>query len=204
MIFEFDYDNFAVKLYEACETAFLALRADFKEKYYCYGIYTEPLHSYFVYTASSEEGLTRAAHRYKQMDSWKDKTIEQLRMGLRYSPCDSPLHALDEYCSPAFDEVCNIASQRNSDLWKYTKHLPDTVGDSIFFEQGERMERLCYDVLNELDKNGIFGNRQNWYVLNLWMGDQSDGELYPGACATNPMDVCEQFISEYEQYIKAS
>jgi hypothetical protein len=67
-----------------------------KEKFYCFAFYTSGEFSYVALTASTFEGLDKVAQDYKKKPPYKALSIEDLRLDLKWSPCDSPLHGAAE------------------------------------------------------------------------------------------------------------
>src|SRR5882762_9725479 len=63
------------------------------ERFYSFGLYTTDLAEYLSVTASTEEGLSEVTQRYVTQTG-HDPGAQ--RLSLRWSPCDSPLHAEGE------------------------------------------------------------------------------------------------------------
>lgn len=72
------------------------------ERFYSFGVYTTELADYLMVTAGTEEGLTVVTNRYLAQKA-SDPFL--MRASLRWSPCDSPLHAEGMSLLPESDRL---------------------------------------------------------------------------------------------------
>ena len=178
-----DRDTFHSTLKRELRSAWTALQlAHPTERFYSFGVYTTEVAGYLTVTASTEEGLATAAKTYADRNGGDPVLI---RASLRWSPCDSPLHA----------EGATLLAE--SDLLR--QDGPDPYEDSA--ESGEAID-LIFDVavmaLRELDAEGIFGREveRARLTLGIWMGDQSNEDRIEFARLLNPEPVAQRFAHE--------
>ena len=136
-------------------------------------------------TASTEEGLTIATERYLASEGG-DPILT--RASLRWSPCDSPLHA----------EGVNLLQK--SGLLRAGG--PDPHEDSIeAYEAIALVFDVSCDVLKQLDREKIFGSdvQRAELLLGIWMGDQSDEDRIQFAQQLNPASLVDRFAKELKE-----
>ncbi len=69
------------------------------DRFYCFAFYTCGEYSYVALTASTYEGLDVVARRYKRMLQYQTMSLDDLRLDLKWSPDDSPLHGMQKMFS---------------------------------------------------------------------------------------------------------
>ena len=149
------------------------------ETFYSFGLYTTDVVDYLMVTASTEEGLVTAAQAYADQGGGNPALF---RASLRWSPCDSPIHA----------EGANLLTESEG----LRRAGPDPYDESS--ESNEAIE-LVFDVavavLRELDAEGIFGKdlERARVVLGIWKGDQTDEERIEFVRVVNPKLVAQRY-----------
>jgi len=99
-------------MFEEFLGAWRALRqAHPNEHFYSFGFYTAELAEYLMVTASTEEGLSLVTERYLANEGGDPKLT---RAALRWSPCDSPLHAEGANLLPKSDLLRRAGPDPNS------------------------------------------------------------------------------------------
>ncbi len=156
------------------------------DSFYSFAFYTSGSFGYAFLTASSYEGLDEAVETHSQNPNWHKHNIIELRKSLKWSPCDSPLHAIyDEHCD--LDVVMNQVQDAFCDC-----------NDDEVFEFVNGVKGAFLGAMRQLDAEGKFASnleRQN-IVLNILQGDQSDEDRIRFASHLNPPDVVNRFITE--------
>ena len=76
-----------------------------KDEFYCFAFYTNGEFTYVAITASTYEGLEIVAQDYKEKPTYQAMSIEDLRLDLKWSPCDSPLHGAAEHDQALADRI---------------------------------------------------------------------------------------------------
>ena len=186
----FDFQQFHTTLLEEARVGFHSIQQQhIGETFYCFALYTCGERGYIFPTASTEEGLTQVARKYMAVGDNNGRTLEQLRLELRWSPCDSPLHSEGEaYCRRANEmlepvpELLQALYEREHNSWEQSDKLIEQL-DSIFI-----------DVLKQLDAEGVFGRGEHResVVVNLLMGDQSDESRLAYAKQLNPREAYQK------------
>jgi hypothetical protein len=185
-----DPQLFRSALKEELRAAWRTLRAAHRgERFYSFGFYTAALAEYLMVTASTEEGLSRVTDKYVE-EYGGDPLLR--RASLRWSPCDSPLHAEGQELLPKSTALRDAG--------------PDPYDDS---PEADETVTLVYEaaveVLAEMDRDGEFGAdlARSQLVLGVWSGDQSNEERIEFARVLNPPDVVTRFSRELEEGVKA-
>ena len=81
------------KLYRHGLANFRRIRATHpNDKFYSFAFYTNGEMNCVAVTASSYEGLDKVAQAYKEKSAYAAMSMEDLKLDLKWSPCDSPLH----------------------------------------------------------------------------------------------------------------
>jgi len=145
-----------------------------KERFYSFAFYTNGEYNYVALTASTLEGLEAVAQAYKEKPSYKAMSIEDLKLDLKWSPCDSPLHGAAEDVLTAVDPLMQALAT-----------------DGTSFDWYVFQVRLCFaNALKRIDAEGVFGRGENRkkVVVNLLMGDQSDEDRINFAERVNPSE----------------
>lgn len=90
MIETHEFEQLYTALLTASRAAFSEVQAQHPdEQFYAFGLYHEPLWGYIVPTCNTEKGLTRQAQHYRNSyESYNQRTVDELRHQLRWSPCD--------------------------------------------------------------------------------------------------------------------
>ncbi len=191
---DFDFQHLRSVLMPACQSAFSELRENHKgESFYCMSLYTSGGFSYLYPTAMTEEGLDQTVQRYQANPRYADEPVEQLRMSLRWSPCDSPLHLEADH---HFDEV-NAVMQ---DIYTTVCSIDTDQGWEEFDDFMAGVENSICEVLESADLAGVFGigqEREKIFVT-IMMGDQDDTILSIGR-RLNPPSTFRQFEKEWQQ-----
>jgi len=180
-----DRDVFHSTLKRELRSAWEALRrAHPDERFYSFGVYTTEVVDYLMVTASTEEGLATAAKTYCDRDGG-DPVLT--RASLRWSPCDSPLHAEGATLLAESDGL----RRAGPDPYDDTSESSDAI-DLVF--------DVAVRVLRELDAEGIFGRdvERARLALGIWKGDQSDEERIEFGRMLNPKAVAQRFAREIE------
>jgi hypothetical protein len=189
-----NFDRLQQALYEHGLAAIPRIRShrpsDF---FYSFAFYTGGEFSYAFLTASSEEGLEEVVAEYRQQPHYAQQDPAQLRTSLKWSPCDSPLHAFCEEGAGELDGIMNELSEA----------FPDVDDEEAFCDFVGRVEEAFLGALKQLDKEGRFAapTERAQLVLNLLMGDQSDEERTRLAAELNPPEVVARFTKELSAII---
>jgi hypothetical protein len=164
-------------------SAWRALRqAHPNEHFYSFGFYTTELAEYLMVTASTEEGLSLVTERYLAKKGGDPRAT---RAALRWSPCDSPLHAE----GATLLSKSEMIRKAGPEPYDETQEAEDAV--SLVFD-------VAIEALKQLDHEGAFGSdlERARIVLGIWKGDQSDEERVEFARRLNPKSVVERFAKE--------
>jgi hypothetical protein len=193
MMTNFDWTHFRELTLAAARTAFVDIqRQHSDETFYAFALYTSGNYSYLLTTSNTEEGLTRAAEFYlaNYSNSYKQLTLDEMRLSLRDSPCDWAYHCPYDY-DALFEEICEMASSLQ-------EVAQEADNDDVFQEVDQQFETMCLDILRQLDSEGVFGTGEGRrrVRLNLLMGDQSNGQRQYYASQLNPPEVTKQYQAE--------
>src|ERR1043166_3954745 len=165
-----------------------------KAKFYCFGFYTNGEFTYVALTASTYEGLDKVAQNYKKNPPYKAMSIEDLRLELKWSPDDSPLHGAAQDVLTALDPLMDEVTtelRRRSDLKDNWKPFDEFVGQV----------RNCFaKALKRVDADGVFGRgeERKKVVVNFLMGDQSDEDRIGFAESVNPAESVKMLKRDLE------
>lgn len=188
----FNEVEFKEKLLSATKNAFeKVLSVTGAEELYCFSLFTEGLFGYFAPTAMTTEGLERTLQGYRDRGSCASQTDGELRLSLKWSPCDSPYHMLgDEF----FVEVNEISSKMSEEFFN--------LEDDEFGEFQSKIISIVTDVLKEIYFDKKFRDRYDPDKLffSLMMGDQDDSVLEIGK-EVNRHSTYSQFESDWEKMI---
>jgi hypothetical protein len=176
------------ELYRHGRAGFQRIReAHAKDTFYCFAFFTNGEFSYVAVTASTHEGLEKVAQQYKKQPRYRAMSIEDLRLDLKWSPCDSPLHGRAEDVLTPVDRLMEAISaelDRRFDL---------NDDQKAFDEFSLQLEDCFAKALRRIDTDGIFGRdaERKKVVVNLLMGDQSDEDRIGFAERVNPAESVE-------------
>ncbi len=180
---KFDLKKLEHELYRNGLAGFRRIReAHPKDQFYCFAFYTNGEFSYVALTASTLEGLDKVVQDYKKKPRYEAMSVEDLRLDLKWSPCDSPLHDVAEDVLTALDPLMQAVSaelDRRFDINDDRKSFDDFVAQV----------RACVaSALKRIDAEGVFGrgDERKKVVINLLMGDQSDEDRIGFAERVNP------------------
>lgn len=191
---------------------------------YGFGVYTTPSAGCLMVTAFSEKGLDEAVAQYvasfgeggRAADVRKAMLAQGgrpddpalLRRLLRWSPCDSPLHAVGEALLPKSDQLIHAidfegrwaeeTEDMDDDEFDDACEAPDPELDEVF--------RVVVQELQGLDREGLFGTGadRERFVLSVWQGDQSDRSRHDFAKSLNPPSVTARFGREMNDAVQAN
>jgi hypothetical protein len=161
-----------------------------KDDFYCFAFYTNGEMNYVGVTASTYQGLDKVAQEYKKKPRYMAMTMEDLRLDLKWSPCDSPLHGNAENDLTALDSSMQAVA---ADLYRRF--------DLKSFKEFETQVRDCFaNALKKIDGEGIFGRgeERKKVVANLLMGDQSDEDRIGFAARVNPSESVKMLKQDLE------
>jgi hypothetical protein len=178
---QLDPKLFGQTMLEELASAWRKLRqAHPNERFYSFGFYTTELAEYLTFTASTEEGLSRATELNLEHGGGD---AELTRVSLRWRPCDSPLHTGESL--PRSDMLRGGAP----DPYEESREAEDTI--ALVF-------KTAVAALQQLDREKLFGSdiERARLVLGVWMGDQSDDERVTYARRLNPKSIVQRFARE--------
>ena len=165
-----------------------------KNKFYCFAFYTNGEFNYVVLTASTYEGLDNVSQEYKKKTPYKAMSIEDLRLALKWSPCDSPLHGAAEDVLTAHDPLMQgVAAELDRRF--------DLEDDGKSFDEFAAEVRTCFaKALKRIDAEGVFGrgDERKKVVVNLLMGDQTDEDRIGFAERVNPSESVKMLKQDLE------
>ncbi|MCE9532707.1 MAG: DUF4303 domain-containing protein [Planctomycetes bacterium] len=165
-----------------------------KDEFYCFAFYTNGEMNYVGVTASTYQGLDKVAQEYKKKPPYMAMSIEDLRLDLKWSPCDSPLHDNAENDLTALDSLMQAVDAELSRRF-------DLKDDGKSFKEFEAQVRGCFaSALKRIDGEGVFGSgdQRKKVVANLLMGDQSDEDRIGFAARVNPSESVKMLKQDLE------
>ena len=206
----FDDEILKKLLLETSRKGFCRIKQQYSDEHlYCFALYSHGSYS-FVYTAaSSEEGLTRAAEKHMTLDvaenhGWfNGLNLDQVRMMLRHNIGDSPLHE-PTIAESLFKVVCDLTEIRSNILFnKWCEVANEGTEEAAFAAvqpQNQQFLDICFDVLRQLDREGLFGKgkQRQRVVLNFLTAGQSREEMVSYARALNPPAVVKRYVKELD------
>ena len=180
---------------------------------YGFGVYTTDAASYLMVTAFSEAGLAQSVADHVGSKRGRDTDPELQRASLRWSPCDSPLHEEGSGLLPASDRIVQALDAEGGDADEDADDDDfDGEDDEDDYFDDEQQDpavgevfRIAVQVLQEMDRDGLFGSgaERERLVLCIWKGDQSNVERHDFAKALNPPAVARRFGQEMNAGIRA-
>jgi hypothetical protein len=164
------------------------------DRFYCFSFYTNGEFSYVAVTASTYEGLEKVAQEYKKKPLYKAMPIADLRLDLKWSPCDSPLHGAAE------DVLTDLDSSMQGVAAEFDRRFDLEDGGKSSNEFEAQVRRCVANALKRIDAEGAFGrdNERKNVVVNLLMGDQSDEDRIRFATQVNPPESLEMLKHDLE------
>ncbi len=165
-----------------------------KDTFYCFAFFTNGEFNYVAVTASTDEGLENVAQEYKKKPSYKAMSLEDLRIDLKWSPCDSPLHGKAEDVLTALDPLMKgVAAELDRRFG-----LKDDGKSSDKF--AAQVSACFANALKRMDAKSVFGNGDDRkrVVVNLLMGDQSDEDRITFAERVNPPEAVKMLKHNLE------
>ncbi len=210
-------------LRDELRAAWAALRQSHaQDGLYGFGVYTTDSASYLMVTAFSEKTLDDVVARYVadfgEGGRCADLRASALEVGgkpddpallrrmLRWSPCDSPLHAVGSALLPRCNDIVRELdfegrwaddADMDDDEFEEACETPDPEVQEVF--------RLIVQELQGLDREGVFGTgaERERLVLSVWEGDQSNLDRYAFAKSLNPPEVTARFGREMNDALRA-
>ncbi len=201
---DFDYDKFGNDLLQATRISVTNVQKTHpNHNFYSYALYTSGEQGYLILTVNSEQGLTQIAEKYLHYENYRDLDISlaDMRIYLRHSPTDSPLHALN-ICIKPFKEINQKLEVRLEQMLTIYRDYLDEPEVTQFSELHRgKFNQICFQTLQKLAGEGIFGTNssENGLVLNLLMGDQSDQERLQYASQINSPEIVAQYETEVKR-----
>ena len=212
-------------LRDELRAAWLKLHAEHaQDQLYGFGVFTTDSASYLLVTAFSEKTLddSVASHVADFQEGGRHAKLRKaaLKMGgkpddpvlqrqaLRWSPADSPLHAVGSGLLPRSDKI--VQELDFEGRW----HVDDDGGDDeedddededLPDPEVEEVFQVVVQVLKELDGEGLFGTgvERERLVLSIWEGDQSNLDRHAYAKVLNPSPVAARFGREMNEGLRA-
>jgi hypothetical protein len=194
-------------LRDELRAAWIHLRATCgSDPLYGFGVYTTSSASYLMVTAFSERGLDQVVQRYLRNEYGKGQDVALLRRALRWSPADSPLHAVGSDLLPGANKI--VADLDFEGRWQLEEDDEDDEDFDDEWVDPEVVEvfQVLSQILRELDQEGLFGTgaERERLVLSIWEGDQSNQSRYDNARALNPPAVTRRFGEEMNDAVRVS
>jgi hypothetical protein len=165
-----------------------------KDEFYCFAFYTNGEMNYVGVTASTYQGLDKVAQEYKKKPRYMAMAIEDLRLDLKWSPCDSPLHDNADNDLTALDSLMQAVDAELSRRF-------DLKDDGKSFDEFVAQVRASFaNALKRIDADGIFGSgeERKRVLVNLLMGDQSDEDRIGFAERVNPAESVKMLKQDLE------
>jgi hypothetical protein len=155
------------------------------EGIYSFNLYTEPLFGYLVDNLLTERGLEQVAREYVSQYAGRPGyemwwTVESATRSLRWSPPDSPHHAL-------LDDRFHVVNALLTEIWENVDR--DTETNSTC----RNIFETCVDVLVGIRKAGIF---EKSVLLNIVCGDESYEERVVKAERINEPSVAARYAAD--------
>lgn len=190
-----DFKKLEDELYQLGLAGFRRIReAHPEDNFYCFAFYTNGEFSYIALTASTFEGLDAIAQVYKKKPQYEAMSIEDLRLDLKWSPCDSPLHGAAENVLTALDPLMQeVAAELDRRF--------DLKDNGKSFDEFVVQVRACIaNGLKRIEADGTFGRGEDRkkVVVNLLMGDQSDEDRIGFAERVNPPESVKMLKHDLE------
>jgi hypothetical protein len=132
--------------------------------------------------------------------------LEKVKTKLRNYSGDSPYFAPQKY-EALFAEVNQILVERFENLWQILIESDvDFVDNAIVNFHVEKFRRMCLNVLQHLDKEGVFGvnEKRLEVVVSYLTGDIDPSAQLLSADILNPPQVYKRLKSEVDAAMNVS
>ena len=194
-------------LRDELRAAWTKLEAEYgSDELYGFGVFTVDSAAYLMVTAFSERGLDQVVQRYLKNEYGKGQDVAHLRRALRWSPADSPLHAVGSELLPGANQI--VTDLDFEGRWGLEEEDEDDEDFDDEWVDPEVVEvfQVLFQVLRELDQEGLFGTgtERERLVVSIWEGDQSNRDRYDNAKALNPPSVTRRFGEEMNDALRLS
>ncbi len=190
-----DFNELTAILIDSARRTFRELIRRFVgERFYAFGLWTEPLYSFVAPTLNTEEALLRSARDYHERSP--QIPIGDLACSLRWNPGDFEVHRRSDVTlfDPQLDNAFSHAAKILNDIIR-------SGGDAEFDEFHSRLDNVLYTSLAALDSEGTFGicDDRNSCIANIWIGDRSDEEAVEAASRLNPAQAVEMYRRQIQR-----
>ncbi|WP_299444310.1 DUF4303 domain-containing protein [uncultured Aquimarina sp.] len=192
----FDNSKLSELLTSAIKSSFNSILKLIKnEELYSFGIYTSGEYNYIEITGNTHEGLHDKSLEYAKIDSYKNRTIKELEMELKWSPCDWKYHCKVEI--PDSDTIQSFLDE----IFELSDLLYDSLSDKD--EALEMIDKLIISRFNNLfvsilkNMTTISGGYEE-LIFGVWKGDQSEEEREWFISKINSEDKTSKFKKESE------
>jgi hypothetical protein len=165
-----------------------------KDRFYSFAFFTSGEFAYVLATASSYEGLDEVAAKYRSKASYSTRSLESLKIQLKWSPGDSPLYAIPQ------GEMNELAPTMAEIVEEFDSFDLD-IQEAAFDEFVEGIRSTFVRALKRIDETGLFGRgpERRQVVVNLLLGDQSHEHRLENASMLNPPESVEKLAREQEE-----
>jgi len=166
------------------------------ERLYGFGVFTVDSAACLMAAGFSEHGLDAAVSRCLATPRGRARDPAQLRECLRWSPADSPLHAVGAKLLPRSDAM--VREPAFEARWDDAEDPDGPAFGAPWDPAALEVFQLAMQALRELDVEGLFGHgaERERLVLCIWEGDQSDEARFKYARLLNPASVARRFGAE--------
>ena len=151
---------------------------------YGFVFYSTSLLDYGGCKVFTEEGLEQVAEKYKKIDYYSDKSIQELKNDLRWSPCDSPNHMTNE---TIFSDVCDSLGELSEKLYEMND-------DDLQQALSRAYEEVVQGIL-KFRTQRLPIERSEILVTMLW-GDMASEEAIRFIRSCNEQVAAERYIRE--------
>jgi hypothetical protein len=196
-----EYENLSNELYEeALKYYEWWINKYPEETVYGFCFYSTGLVDYTGITVFTEEGLSKVAKKYSQMQMFAKEPMSKHMDDLRWSACDSPHHMENEELFGDINEKLMVITEK---LEKFEDELEDEDEDSFdgvdhaFFDDHFKAMYECFvKALNKLSPMVFDGD--NKIILSVWFGDMGEDDIYYFMDGCNTEEVAERFKKFWE------
>ena len=164
------------------------------EKLYSFGLFTSGEYSWVEITANSLEGLEEEAKEYKSNEHYTKNTIDELKLELKWSPCDWKYHCVT---SEEHFSIVNYKLKELRGLSDEIFELANNIESALDITDKEITQQLNQQFINAIKNlNNDKGLNSQNIILGLWMGDQSEKEIKYFVSSLNSKVLFSQFVTE--------
>lgn len=163
---------------------------------YAFGFFTSSDYGYLEITGNTIEGLENKITEYSELDSFEDKTKEELKNELKWSPCDWQYHCEYDINELLIFEDLYLAKIDVLKCDVFDKYDEDKAEEFIETEITKPLNKILIEVLKELNIENHL-NVKN-ITLGVWKGDQSDEERIEFVTKINSKNLSDVFVTEIE------